>query len=402
MKKVLIIWPNTINIYNSDFWRNILLYEMEGFLKKQNLDITVYDGTKENTLENFVNLINLNDYDYYLLNAPLDAFDGFEKVLRYLKLIKPKSNVIVYGLSTIINPGYFKKCDINAFTISGYFEKGILSFINGEKEHMCNICYKEDEKWIETSKIKANPNEWGFTDLDRAMEIDVLRVTVSKGCNGACSFCSAYRLHGNMDNRKSVDEVLEYIKLLQGKKYKGIIEFASPTFTANKEWVYEFCEKYNKRNLTIPWRCVTRVDALDPEMIKVMAGSNCIRIGVGVETLKQQTQVNINKIINQDRLVQIINDCKKNNIEILTYLIFGMDNDGGKSIIDTYNKLKELGASPRMTSIVNYMNLDFQDSILLSMQSDMATTKLSDTSEEDRRKILSIIMGTADKDERFN
>ena len=402
MKKVLIIWPNTINIYNSDFWRNILLYEMEGFLKKQNLDITVYDGTKENTLENFVNLINLNDFDYYLLNAPLDAFDGFEKVLRYLKLIKPKSNVIVYGLSTIIKPRYFKKCDINAFTISGYFEKGILSFINEDKENICNICYKEDGKWIESPKMKANPNEWGFTDLDRAMDIDVLRVTVSKGCNGACSFCSAYRLHGNMDNRKSVDEVLEYIKLLQEKKYKGIIEFASPTFTINKEWVYKFCEKYNKRNLTIPWRCVTRVDALDSNIIKAMASSGCIRIGVGVETLKHQTQININKIINEDKLVQIINDCTKNNIEILTYLIFGMDNDGGKSIIDTYNKLKELGASPRMTSIVNYMNLNFENSILLSMQSDMVTTKLSDTNEEDRKKVLSIIMGTADKDEKFN
>ncbi len=398
MKKVLIIWPSALNVFNSDFWKNVLLYEMEGYLDKKNIDVSIYDGSKYSTLEELIKILIKKDFDYYLLNAPLDSFDGFEKTLAYLKLIKPDSNVLVYGFSTILNKSYFKKLNIDCYTTSGYFEKGILSYINGNKDEMCNISYKENGEWVQTKTEKGTPEEWGFTKIEEALDMPVLRVTVSKGCRGACKFCSAYRLHGNVDNRKPVDEVIDYLQELQYNKYQGVVEFASPTFTVDKDWVLEFCEKYNERKIVVPWRCVSRIDELDETIIRKMSNSNCIRIGVGIETMKKDAQNDINKIINEEKIKETIELCHKYNIEILTYLIFGLYENSDIDIIETYNILKKLGANPRITSLVDYLNLDFNNSMKLSMQSDMTTTKLDTINKDNIQKVLSLIMGTADED----
>ena len=63
------------------------------------------------------------------------------------------------------------------------------------------------------------------------------------------------------------------------------------TFTARKEYVYAITDEIIKRRLhkKIRWRCMTRVDCVDEQILKNMRRAGCREIGFGVESPHQDT-----------------------------------------------------------------------------------------------------------------
>jgi radical SAM superfamily enzyme YgiQ (UPF0313 family) len=65
--------------------------------------------------------------------------------------------------------------------------------------------------------------------------------------------------------------------------------FIDSTFTADKNHVYKITDEMIKRKLhkKIRWRCVTRVDCVDGQILKEMKEAGCKEIGFGVESYCQ-------------------------------------------------------------------------------------------------------------------
>lgn len=404
--KILIVYPVACSMYISDFWRCSLTYETANYLQNQNYQIDIFDGGLHNCNHALYEKIIMNKYDCILLNAPLDSMDGFYKTLKYIRMLDPFIPIYTYGLSTLLCPEFFKGLDIQGFSTSGFFEIGIQCFLdyveNGEVKDFKNCEIKKEGKWLSFPKVLGNSDDWGFMDVKQVNNFKVIRVTISRGCFGNCNFCSCAILHGGRDIRKSVDEVVSYLKELENVNFKGVVEFASPTFTANKIWVKELCEKIREQNINIKWRAVTRVDCLDENIIKEMSKSGCTRIGLGIETINDNEQNNINKNIEKQNIANIITTLKNNNIEPLAYLISGIEEQTFESFINTYNYVKELGASPRVTALLRYNSLKFDDMIKLSIDSDMTTSSLSKLTKDQRYKLMSLIMNTADLDDKYD
>ncbi len=400
MKNILIIWPLGNPFYFSDFWRSMLVYELASHIRKYDINVDIFDGTKNKIFSELFEKILNKSYDAFILNAPLDSLDGFIKTLKYIRLLDIKKPIYVYGLSTILKPNFFKNLDIQGFSNSGFFEKGILSFL-GKKDPKVNCIIKDNnDNWIEYPRELGLPKDWSFMDLNDALKFSVLRISVSRGCHGACNFCSCAILHGNHDIRKTATEVCNYLELLEKKSYTGIIEFASPTFTISKEWINDFYNEYKNKRLKIKWRCVTRVDQIDEDIISKMSEINCIRIGLGIETLSEVEQSNINKKISKERVFNVINLIQKYNIEVLSYLISGIENQTSENFLYTYNILKKLNTTPRVTALLRYFSLNFENLIDTSIASDMCTSSLNKFLDVNNYYLLKIITGTADLDEK--
>ena len=325
MNKILIIWPLGTPFYFSDFWRSSLVYEIAEYLRHYNLEVDIFDGSEHKTFCELFEMILKNNYDSIILNAPLDTMDGFIKTLQYIRMLDKDKPIYVYGLSTLLSPTTFENLDIQGYSNSGYFELGILSFLR-KKDNIVNCVIKQNNGWKKYPKEKGTIKDWSFMNIKDALKFPVLRMSISRGCQGGCNFCSCAILHGNHDIRKSVKEVCNYLEDLEKNAYSGVIEFASPTFTINKEWVDDFCREYNKRQIKIKWRCVTRVDQIEKNVIEQMARANCIRIGLGIETIDPNEQSALHKKIEKESIIDVIKLIQKNGIEVLSYLISGIEN----------------------------------------------------------------------------
>ncbi len=404
--KILVVYPVACSMYISDFWRCSLTYEIANYLQIKNEEVDIFDGGMHNCNHVLYEKMVVNKYDCILLNAPLDSMDGFYKTLKYIRMLDPSIPIYVYGLSTLLCPKFFIGLDIQGFSTNGFFEIGIQCFLswikNGEINNLKNLKIKKDGRWKDFPRIRGTSKDWCFMNTNLVNNFKVIRMTISRGCFGNCNFCSCAILHGEKDLRKSTNEVVDYLKKLEDVNFRGVVEFASPTFTADKAWVRELCHKMREQNIKIKWRAVTRVDCLDSDIVQEMAKSGCVRIGLGIETINNNEQNNINKNIQKQKITDAICMLKENNIEPLGYLISGIEDQTFESFVNTYKYVKGLGASPRITALLRYNSLKFDDMISLSIDADMTTSSLKKLTKEQRYVLMGLITNTADLDDKYD
>jgi anaerobic magnesium-protoporphyrin IX monomethyl ester cyclase len=130
-------------------------------------------------------------------------------------------------------------------------------------------------------------------------------IVSSRGCPGRCTFCFTDVMGKNLRYR-SASRIIEEVKFLQ-KSY-GIreISFYDDTFTANRKNLLEFCRLIRAEKLDITWSCMSRIDCVDPQIVKEMACAGCHQIGYGIESADKTILANINKAIDPEKVKEVI------------------------------------------------------------------------------------------------
>jgi radical SAM superfamily enzyme YgiQ (UPF0313 family) len=99
----------------------------------------------------------------------------------------------------------------------------------------------------------------------------------------ACTYCNKlqstrkYRVRSPKD---TVDEI-EWLVTRFGVDH---VYFPDDLFTLYEDRTIGICTEILERGLHIQWTCVTRVDCINPEMLRWMRKSGCIKISFGVES----------------------------------------------------------------------------------------------------------------------
>lgn len=152
----------------------------------------------------------------------------------------------------------------------------------------------------------------------------------SRGCPYNCSYCfnhnmkQMYKNKGTYVRRRSVDNLIEEIRL-NVKEYRlKTVHFSDDTFTLNKRWSMEFCERYGQE-IGLPFTITTRADCVDDEVARNLKGAGCYRVNIGMES---GSEVIRNRILKKDLKNSDIENCcmllRKNGIEIMTFNLFGI------------------------------------------------------------------------------
>jgi len=110
----------------------------------------------------------------------------------------------------------------------------------------------------------------------------------SRGCPFSCSFCYNSYLRDSVGKagylrRKSVKNFMREI-LAAIKDYESpSIFFIDDLFTFDKNWLGEFLPEY-KKEVGIPFVCMTRAKILDRETARMLAQAGCHSASFGIET----------------------------------------------------------------------------------------------------------------------
>lgn len=183
------------------------------------------------------------------------------------------------------------------------------------------------------NKIYLNPPRERIKDLDEIPFPAYHRIKVtnyrefgiitSRGCPFNCAFCQVSPLWGRYNTRRSIENVIEEIALLY-KKY-GItrVNIFDDLFTLHRKRVLDFCKNLKKEHLDIEWFCLSRVDAVDEEMLKKMAESGCTAIQYGVESGSNKILDLISKGFTRETAEDTIRKSLKYMKTVVTDFIWG-------------------------------------------------------------------------------
>jgi len=175
-------------------------------------------------------------------------------------------------------------------------------------------------------------------------------IVASRGCPYNCSFCqpTLRRMFGSRVRKRTVNSVIDEM-ISCGRTY-GIqyFEFFDDTFTADKAWLHEFCEtlfawKTIQHIAAFPrWECLTRVNAVDEEMLSEMELTGCRRITFGVESGSQEILDYYRKGITLAQIREAFRLCKKVGIHTHALFMLGAPMETQETIRATEDLIKEI------------------------------------------------------------
>jgi radical SAM superfamily enzyme YgiQ (UPF0313 family) len=123
-------------------------------------------------------------------------------------------------------------------------------------------------------------------------------VVTGAGCPGACIFCSVDRKR--RPYFRSAEHVVEELAACRRDGYREVM-FFDDLFTFDRERTARLCELMLARGLDLSWDCRTRVDRVDPELLRLMRRAGCFRVQYGVESGSPEVLRTLRKGFTVDR-----------------------------------------------------------------------------------------------------
>jgi len=149
-------------------------------------------------------------------------------------------------------------------------------------------------------------------------------IVSSRGCPYGCTFCGASQWLEKrwraMSPRRMIEEVEHAISCLQPSE----LYFWDELFTFDRQRVLDFCALTESVAHMPRWGCQTRADAIDPEMLTLMAQSGCHLVGYGVESVDDGIRNGLyHKELEMSTIIEAIEATNRRGMESTVCLLLG-------------------------------------------------------------------------------
>jgi radical SAM superfamily enzyme YgiQ (UPF0313 family) len=124
----------------------------------------------------------------------------------------------------------------------------------------------------------------------------------------------------------------------------GIREFLfhGDTFTLNKKWLLELCDRIIASGHRIHWGCNSRVDTLDEERAERMRRAGCWVVAFGVESGDQAILDKMRKGVRVERAREAVATCKRHGLRTLAFFVIGTPWETRQTLARTLEFVREL------------------------------------------------------------
>lgn len=287
------------------------------------------------------------------VNSVIVIIDFIKKHLPWLKIIIGGPHASILPLETF---NLSRNID---FLVIGEGEKVILKIVDfitekGNLKDVSGIIYRENGKKVfkEGSNFLNNLDEvpisarelmkfYRYSNLMFSFKKPVTSMIISRGCPYQCIYCSK-PVTGSKVRERSVESVIKEIGFLKKHFDLNELVFYDDVFTFNKHKVITLCEEIIKNKFNIIWKCETRVNLVDEDLLKLMKKAGCYLIAYGIEAGTQKILDYLKKGITLEQARNAINLTKKSGIKTQGYFMIGVPTENEKDIIQTIEFAKSL------------------------------------------------------------
>jgi anaerobic magnesium-protoporphyrin IX monomethyl ester cyclase len=187
-------------------------------------------------------------------------------------------------------------------------------------------------------------------DLDTlpppARYFDFQHLSLTRGCPGRCTFCGSPQF---WDRRVRYHSAAYFVDQLAMLTQRGISSFfiSDDTFTLNPQRVIEVCKMMIDRGLEVVWQAISKVNAVNAEMLFWMRKAGCIQISYGVESGAPEIRRRFCKDIDEDQIQQAFDLTAAHGIMARAYFIYGAPGETWETInltLDLIRRIRPLSA----------------------------------------------------------
>ena len=308
----------------------------------------VYHWPETHLLE----LLNKEQFDVIGLGI-IGGYYQYRKLLKISEAVNRSINRPFYvlgGHGPSPEPEFFlRKTQANAIVI-GEGEVTItelLEALQSKKELLSveGIAFMENDRCIQTPRREtiADINEiafpaWDLFPMDHYTLLrdpnmingDRYMAAISgRGCPFKCNFC--YRMDPGFRAR-SVDSIIEEIRILQKDYGITYIEFVDELLMSSIPRTIELCESFIKSKISLKWFCNGRLNYAKADVLRLMKEAGCVFINYGIESLDEEALRTMNKALTVKQIVTGIENTLEAGISPGFNVIFGNIGETAESL----------------------------------------------------------------------
>ncbi|MDK2785806.1 MAG: anaerobic magnesium-protoporphyrin monomethyl ester cyclase [Thermotoga sp.] len=307
---------------------------------------------------------DFGEYDVVGISVDTVRFPVAEKIAERAKACG--TTVVMGGphatafYETILRQGL---CD---YVVLGEGERAFLDLVesiaNKEKHpHIPGVAYvKDGDIFMMPSRFIENLDDLPFPDREKvhlyrtkfAGERATSLIT-SRGCPFNCEFCSASQFMGRRIRWRSVENVVDELKILKKMGYGSVI-FFDDNFTINPKRVVNLCEEMLRKDLRFKWWAFSRADELlgHEDMVEAMSKAGCKMLFIGFESADDEVLEEYGKNLKSGIAFDVVKFLKKYRIDVFASFVIGALKDTKKTIEKTVKFARKLKASIVQFSIL--------------------------------------------------
>jgi anaerobic magnesium-protoporphyrin IX monomethyl ester cyclase len=325
------------------------LYYIGAVLRKNNIAAKILDcGPLSLTIEDLLAAIKT---DLPRIVGVRISTPTYEWDLGIIQKIKSECNVqiVVFGPhATMFEQKIISNQSVD-MVILGEPEYAFYDLAKKQKENIEGLVYKENGVIFRNTKVRIIDDldelpfpAWDMIPVDSFSlgryangQQPFFTILASRGCPYGCKYCPYPIAQGKKWRARSADNVVAEIQyLIDGFGMRGLL-FRDPEFTADNSRVKAICEQILEKKLSFSWRCETRIDTVNEELLTLMARAGCVGINFGVESVTDKVLEGVGrkKIAPKDILEQV-GTCKRLGIDTFCFFIIGLPDDDAETILD--------------------------------------------------------------------
>lgn len=169
-----------------------------------------------------------------------------------------------------------------------------------------------------------------------------LNIVGSRGCTFKCNWC-AKPLFGNRYNVRSVESVVEELKLLVNEFGAEHIWFCDDIFALKPGWLQQFAETVHREKLQFKFKIQSRADLLlEKDTVRYLAIAGCDEVWIGAESGSQKILDAMDKGTTVEQIYMSRALLKKFGIRAAFFLQFGYPGEIKEDIDATLKMVTEL------------------------------------------------------------
>lgn len=175
-----------------------------------------------------------------------------------------------------------------------------------------------------------------------------ISVSTMRGCPYSCKWCSR-AVYGQSYRRRSAAIVAEEIAQIKANYPVDSIWFVDDVFTVSHQWLDQFTREMTRRNLVMPYECITRADRMTEAVIINLKKSGCFRVWIGAESGSQKVIDLMDRRVEVVQVQQMIQLARKHGLQAGTFIMVGYPGETKEDIYATVQHLKN--ADPDLFTI---------------------------------------------------
>jgi len=166
-------------------------------------------------------------------------------------------------------------------------------------------------------------------------------IFTSRGCPGRCAYCAG-GLFGKKFRFRSADNVVDELIAIHRDYGTRHFHFMDDAMTMDKDRMRHICARLVDERLGLTWTMMTRIDAVDEDLLEHASRAGCVQIEYGVESGNPETLKRIHKPHTADMVRRVIPLTHRFGIRPVVFFILGFPWEDSGAIDETLRLMKDV------------------------------------------------------------